>query len=109
MMNAVAFLSSWKEEGVTPSTLSVTLCKSTSSASKTTMSSELAATLKRKRQQKEEDNNSLKVNVEPEKERNKVVNHHQICCHLLLHQGVMIVRLEENNKELQHKGDMDRG
>eukprot|EP00957_Ditylum_brightwellii_P036432 2758352-Ditylum_brightwellii.AAC.1 len=41
MMNAAAILSRWKE-GVTPSTPSVPLCESTSPASKTTISSELA-------------------------------------------------------------------
>eukprot|EP00957_Ditylum_brightwellii_P162456 12370954-Ditylum_brightwellii.AAC.1 len=42
MMIAVEILSRWKKEGVTPSTPSVTICESTSSASKTTMSSESA-------------------------------------------------------------------
>ena len=57
---------------------------------------------------KEEDNKLLKSDVEGMKERNKVVNDRQLYhCHL--HQQVMIIRLEENNKELQHKGDMNRG
>eukprot|EP00957_Ditylum_brightwellii_P005186 395635-Ditylum_brightwellii.AAC.1 len=40
MMNTVAILSRWKEEDVTPSTISAPLYESTSSASKTTMSNE---------------------------------------------------------------------
>ena len=62
-----------------------------------------------KRKRKEEGNNGLKVNIELEKRKNKVVKHHQLRCHLLHHQRVPLVRQQEKNKLQQHKKGKDRG
>eukprot|EP00957_Ditylum_brightwellii_P057107 4327697-Ditylum_brightwellii.AAC.1 len=37
---------------------------------------------------KEEENSSSKLLMEHEADKNKVVKHHQLCCHLHLHQQV---------------------
>ena len=112
---------------MTPSTPSRPHCKITTLASKTTMlneSTDLAncshsksshsairqqqiltdeEKIERKRQQ------LCETSRRARERKNKAVKHHQLCYHHHLHQRVPILRLEENNKKLQHRRGKDRG